>query len=343
MVVVSGREGMAMAVTIFGFPHHTDLTGKDRMVRTPDSETRDSPTQPSSSKVKTVGGASYCQCSRQDGPVTNVRPTAEENTLADFAFDKLPTELLVEIFKHARPDNISDVYVKQYPTPLAQVCRCWRGVALDAPTLWPNIHIMKNYTEETKEAARINLERSKTAPLFLTWFSMEGQTNTEAQKVIDDLIIPYADRWQRTTLIANGDEVADALHAAMGPLNFQILQNLEISCLSSKLSPSAPTSCGNAPFLRRCRLHYASSLPPLSSNLVVFDYLLTMLVEEPFGLDAFLEFLPHVAHSLEHLRFGSPITGISAAPRELRIPLQNLNPYLSRIPTIFRNIYLPQA
>ena len=201
-------------------------------------------------------------------------------------------------------------------------------MALEAPTLWSNIYITKNYTEETKEAAHINLERSKSAPLFLTWFSMEGQTDAEAEEIIDDLIIPYAHRWQRITLLANGEEVADALHAVMGPLDFQILRDVEISCLSSKLSLSGLTLCRNAPLLRRCRLHHVPSLPSLPSNLVVLDYLLTMLGEEPFSLDPLLDFLPHVAHSLEHLRFGSPTSNISATPRKPKIPLQNLKSLL---------------
>ena len=291
------------------------------MVRTPDSETRDSPPQPSSSKVKIVGGTSCYQGSRQGDPLS-VRLTDGENTLADFAFDKLPAELLVEIFKHARPDGIYDVYFKQYPTPLAQVCRYWRSVALEAPSLWSNIYITKRYMGEVKEAARTNLERSKACPLFLTWFSNHWQTDADAQEVIDDLIVPYADRWQRITLIANGDEVADALHAVMGPLDFRILQDLEISRSASR--SSGLTLCRNAPLLRRCRLRHVPSLPPLPSNLVVLDCQFMLWGKGPFNLGPWLEFLPHIAHSLEHLRFGPPTSDLSVTSRKSRITLQNL-------------------
>ena len=265
------------------------------------------------------------------GGLLNTRLTDGKNALANFAFDKLPTELLVEIFKHARPDIAWGAYVQKYPTHLTRVCRYWRSVALDAPTLWSNIYIMKHYTpEETRVAARIYIERSRTCPLLLTWFSNQGQANAKAQEVINNLIIPYANRWQRITLIADGDEVADTLLVVMGPLDFQILQDLEISRLSSQPSLSVPTLCRSSPFLRRCRLRYVSSLPPLPSNLVIFDCLLTMLEGEPFNLDPLLEFLPHVAHSLEHLRFGPPIFGISVTRRESRVTLQNLKSLLVR-------------
>ena len=271
-----------------------------------------------------------------------VRLTDKENALAGFAFDKLPNELLVEIFKHARPDNILDAHAKKYPTPLAQVCRYWRSVALDAPALWSNIYVMKYYTEETRMAARVGLERSKMCPLFLTWFSKEGQTNAEAQEVIDDLIIPYANRWQRITLIADGEEVADALHAVMGPLDFQILQDIEVSRPTGRPSPSGLALCRNAPLLRRCRLRCIPSLPPLPSNLVVLDCVLIMFAEEPLNLDPLLEFLPHVDHSLEHLRFAPPTSGVSVTPRKSRVTLPNLKSLLVRDSyTIMEHILAP--
>ena len=301
------------------------------MVRISDPETVDLPPQASSSKVKVVDGTSCCHGARQCGQLS-VRLADGANALADFAFDKLPMELLAEIFKHARPDNILDAHIKKYPTSLAQVCRYWRSVALGAPTLWSNIYIMKYYTEETRMAARISLGRSRRCPLFLTWFSKEGQTNAEAQEVIDDLVIPYANRWQRITLFADGDEVADALVAMMEPLNFEILQDIEISRPSWGPDTSGLTLCRNAPLLRRCRLLRIPSLPPIPSNLVVLDYesIVIMLGQMPFDLDPLLEFLPHVAHSLEHLRFGPPSYNISVTLPKPRILLQNLKSLLVR-------------
>ena len=318
-------------------------TTPNSMVRISDPETVDLLWRASSSKVKIVDGTSCCHGARQCGQLS-VRLADGANALADFAFDKLPTELLVKVFKHARPDNIMDAHAKTYPTPLAQVCRYWRSVALDASTLWSNIYIMKYYTEKTRMAARISLERSKTCPLFLTWFSKEGQTNAEAQEVIDDLIIPYADRWQRITLMADGEEVADALVAAMGPLDFQILQDIEISRPSWGPYISELTLCRNAPLLRRCRLLRIPSLPPLPSNLVVLDYesVLIMVGEMPFDLDPLLKFLPHVAHSLEHLRFGPPSYNVSVTHPKPRILLPNLKSLLVRDSyTIMEHIIAP--
>lgn len=260
---------------------------------------------------------------------SNVQITdADENPLAGFKFDQLPTELLVEIFKHARPDDVWEAYNEKYPAPLARVCRHWRSVALDAPTLWSNIYIMKYYTEEMRATARIYLERSKTCPLFLTWFSKQGYANIDGQEVIDDLIIPYADRWQRITLIADKEEVPNDLLSAMELLDFQILRDLEISRFPGQSPSPGPTLCRNAPLLRRCRLRCVPSIPPLPSNLVVLDCVHTAPTTECFNLDPLLEFLPHIAHSLEHLRFGLPNSSVSVTPQKSKIPLQNLKSLL---------------
>ena len=200
-------------------------------------------------------------------------------------------------------------------------------MALGAPTLWTNVHILDYYTEGMKETARAYVERSKTCPLFLTWFSKPAQTNNDAQGVIDDLIISCAERWQRITLIAENAAVPDALLAVMGPLDFPVLQDIEITRFPGPSPLSDLTLCRNAPSLRRCRFRSIPSLPPPPSNLVVFDSM--TLGGEPLDLDPLLEFLPHVAHSLEHLRFG-PSSQAPATPHRPRISFQNLKSLLLR-------------
>ncbi|KAF9645229.1 hypothetical protein BDM02DRAFT_607219 [Thelephora ganbajun] len=300
------------------------------MVCAPETESEDSCPQASSSKVKIANGASCLQIARGcNSP--SVRLAEDKNPLADFAFDKLPTELLVEIFNRARADNVRDAYNEKYPYPvaLAQVCRYWRRLALGAPTLWTNIRVTKYYTEGTREVARIYLERSKTCPIFLTWFSKSEQTAPDAQGVINDLIIPGAERWQRITLIAENEAVPGALLTAMRSLDFPILRDVEISSLLAELSPSAePTLCRNAPLLRRCKFRGIPSLPPLPLNLVVLDCVFAVPGLKDFSLDPLLEFLPHVAHSLEHLRFGPPTSEVLVTPRRSRIPLENLKSLL---------------
>ena len=105
---------------------------------------------------------------------------ADENPLADFKSDRFPTELLVRNFHLARADSALEAYTDtfRYPIALSQVCRRWRAVVLDAPALWTNIDVPEYHTEEAKEAARIYLERSKTYPIFLTWFTGKRSSAT---------------------------------------------------------------------------------------------------------------------------------------------------------------------
>ena len=264
-----------------------------------------------------------------------------ENPLAGFPFDKLPTELLVKIFHQARTDNVLDDWDTKYshPVTLSHVCRHWRKVALSAPTLWTNIRIVQCDNEKFREAARVYLERSKACPVFLTWFSDLDQPYTDIQGVINNLIIPRADRWQRITLLAKDNAATDALLTVMESLDFPILQDLEISCMLEKSSPlSGPAFCRSAPLLRRCRLDWCCntpSFPPLPSNLVVLDFTFSAVRSKEFDLDPLFKFLPHVAHSLEHLRFiVPPASEVRFTPRASRIPLKHLKSLLIKDPRV---------
>ena len=257
----------------------------------------------------------------------------DENPLAGFPFDKLPTELLIEIFHRARANSVLDDGNTNYPCPaalaLTHVCRHWRNVALGAPTLWTDIRIVQYDTEEFREATRIYLERSKTCPIFLTWFSDPDPPYADVQRVINDLIIPQAARWQRITLLAGSNIAAEALLTAMEFLDFPILQDAEISCVFMELSSPNPTFCRSAPLLHRCRFRSVPSLPPQPSNLVVLDCIFSASGLTEFDLDPLLKFLPHVAHSLEHLRFEPPSASkVRSTPRTSRIPLEHLKSLL---------------
>ena len=280
----------------------------------------------SSSEVKIVNFQSHLQT--LEGDSLSQWLADHKNPLADFEFDKLPTELLVDIFRHARANTARGSYNERYPYPVAvsHVCRNWRTVALSAPTLWTNVLILGRYREETRDTARAYLERSRTCPVFLTWLTKSGRfCRGEVRGVIEDLIIPAAKRWQRITLNAGKEAIPDPLLTTMGYLDFPILQDVEISW-TPFLGPFSPkNTCRSAPLLRRCRLRDIPSLPPLPSNLVVLDYVFPALESPEFDLDPLLEFLPHVAHSLEHLRFGpSSVSEVRSTPRTPRVALGNL-------------------
>jgi len=204
-------------------------------------------------------------------------------------------------------------------------------VAIGAPTLWTDIRVLEYYTEEAKEATRVYLERSRACPIFLTWFTEPGQFHTDVPAIVERLIIPAAERWQRITLIAGNKAAPEALLAAMEPLDFPILRAIEISRVPF-VEPVSPTSplCRSAPLLHRCRFRNIPSFPPLPSNLVVLDWVfMPLAVSLEFDLNPLLDFLPHVAHSLEHLRFGPPPTfKFKSTPHTPKIPLDNLKSLL---------------
>ena len=74
-----------------------------------DPEDEDSHPQASSSKMKIVNGQSHLPNTRDGGSLI-VRLVDNDNPLADFEFNKLPTELLVAIFHHAHASSVHDAH-----------------------------------------------------------------------------------------------------------------------------------------------------------------------------------------------------------------------------------------
>lgn len=286
----------------------------------PISET-DSHSQESSSGMKTSADT---QSVGEAGSLTP-RLSDGQHPLAGFQFDKLPMELLVEIFKRARYHTAEDTFAQganPYPVALVRVCRLWRAAVLSTPLLWTNINIIEYSTPNSKGAVDTYMERSGTCPLFLTWFSY-WKPPPNPREVIQGLIIRHAERWQRITVVAYEKGIVDALLAAIGTCTFPILRDVEIVS-SMQTSPSNFTVCQNAPSLRRYKLGNITSLPPLLSNLVVLDYTLLSSDTKPVNIDPLLDFLSHVTHSLEHLQFSPSLCPVLVTPRNSRISLQNL-------------------
>ena len=74
------------------------------------------------------------------------------------------------------------------------------------------------------------LERSKTCPIFLTWFTELLERQNDAPAVIEHLVIPAAEGLQRITVLSGTEVAPGALLVAMESLDFQILRDIEISC-----------------------------------------------------------------------------------------------------------------
>lgn len=235
---------------------------------------------------------------------------------------------------YVRLVDTKGIYTEAFPYPLAlaQVCRLWRRVVLGTPSLWANVNIVGFGIDKSKSKAlvRAYLDRSKLCPLFLTWFSDEPSL-ADAQTVVDELIMPSAERLKRITLFACGGDAPKALLTAMGTRDFPILRDVEITTSCLQVSLLDFTGCKHAPLLHRWKIENVLSRPSLPSNLVVLDYQFTMWDSGPIRLDPLIEVLPHVAHSLEHLRFVTPRLHVSVTPcrsNRSRIPLQNLKSLL---------------
>lgn len=94
-----------------------------------------------------------------------------------------------------------------YPTSLSQVCIRWRGIVLQTPVLWSNLHISRTLESHRRLRSNIGrslewvsgyIARSGGLPLHIT---LDTTRLPPAEALC--LIIPYSTRWRTFTLLVS--------------------------------------------------------------------------------------------------------------------------------------------
>jgi hypothetical protein len=111
--------------------------------------------------------------------------------------NRLPPEILVHIFGFLGGGTLV--------VPASHVCRRWRDVALDMPSLWTVIR-----EEDDVSAAQCFMERSRNAKLDVSFIVDMHVPNDFV--ILQNLVTPHAARIQRLHLDVYGDRPYDFYH-----------------------------------------------------------------------------------------------------------------------------------
>ncbi|KAJ7255699.1 hypothetical protein C8J57DRAFT_1473205 [Mycena rebaudengoi] len=104
----------------------------------------------------------------------------------------LPTEITVQIFRHALPPNPGPSRLEA-PLLLGQICRQWRGIALNARDLWQSLS-----SSNHRSAALLQMWLSRTRDSPLT-YSITCNDPVAADALIDTSL-HHSHRWEDVTL-----------------------------------------------------------------------------------------------------------------------------------------------
>ncbi|KAG2141855.1 hypothetical protein DEU56DRAFT_268578 [Suillus clintonianus] len=106
------------------------------------------------------------------------------------ALSRLPAEILSQIYVDCLPETHHLLPTPtQAPMLLTQICRRWREVALDTPSLWCRLSVRVNHTDWQRAVLCCDswLKRSRGCLLSLT---LEYHTNSDSAK-LQNLLQPY--------------------------------------------------------------------------------------------------------------------------------------------------------
>lgn len=216
----------------------------------------------------------------------------ELNTLRSYLrpVNRLPPELLVHIFSFLGGGS--------FAVPASQVCRRWRDVALDTPSLWTVIR-----EEDDVFAAQCFMERSRHAKLDVS-FIIDMRAPDDFL-ILRSLVIPHATRIRRLHLVVFSDRAYD-FYRELAKRDF-LLPGLEHFSIRMNQPgwhddtqygplPSRESFFGESEFFNRLTFR---AVLPLSTHLSGTIKSLT-LADRVFDLDALLECLD-AAPNLEYL------------------------------------------
>ncbi|KAF8208460.1 hypothetical protein K438DRAFT_1812257 [Mycena galopus ATCC 62051] len=123
----------------------------------------------------------------------------------------LPTDITTEIFIHFLPPypDYAPLAGHESPTLLAQICREWREIALETPTLWramspsdPSISFeLKAHLVDTW------LSRSRCCPLSIHFSKYDFDAELHAIEILSALV-PHRTRWEHLDLTLSPSHIA---------------------------------------------------------------------------------------------------------------------------------------
>ncbi|KAG2057409.1 hypothetical protein BDR06DRAFT_1005049 [Suillus hirtellus] len=155
---------------------------------------------------------------------------------------RLPTEVLSQIFHHCLPDHCfpesNRPSALEAPVLLTGVCRRWREVAVNTPSLWCNVSVgfdnLRYYYLEELQASRYDvwLKRSRGHPLSL---SLVCEADDAAR--LQSLLQPYINQISSLSIIFHEDVVEPELLLDDLP----VLQELTIRTLKENRNRHSPS------------------------------------------------------------------------------------------------------
>lgn len=137
------------------------------------------------------------------GPRTRRRHVAEQNTVLNsmVAVNRLPQELLAEIFLSGNAEYESGRSGAGYLAIITSICATWRATAIETPMLWTNIvypSTTRHASEVVYRMIKTFLLRSKGASINLH-LDLSGRETVNKNKIME-LIKPHISRCRTITL-----------------------------------------------------------------------------------------------------------------------------------------------
>ncbi|KAJ7145481.1 hypothetical protein C8R46DRAFT_549537 [Mycena filopes] len=221
----------------------------------------------------------------------------------------LPVEIVSEIFTNFLPAYpLCPPLIGLFsPTLMTHICRLWREIALNTPTLWRAITLSTYYTIPTRTLVHIGhlwLERSRNCPLSM---EIEGRGDVPDISPVIEAVAPHRARWEHLRLAV--PELQTDL-PLLGPM--PLLRSLTVREL---YLPNTAGSQLDAPLLRSANIDDATA----QHILLPWAQLTSLTLHNVFASECtpILQQTPYLVHCSLHLWLPRVITDV---PPQMSLP-----------------------
>ncbi|KAH8111938.1 hypothetical protein DFH11DRAFT_558425 [Phellopilus nigrolimitatus] len=185
------------------------------------------------------------------------RKLANSCRRCEFNIQRLPAELLAEIFTHCLPAEHERAEPKIFAAPLnvAGVCSYWRQLALSLPHLWSCFDVLQYFpfTDEFTELALTDawLDRSQNAPLSFSFGVGVDKKKRDFERELFDVsffflceqLLKHQCRWKRVSICYSDNMVTNFMgDFKLAMTEMTLLEDLHLHFPTDRVSPTVDLS-----------------------------------------------------------------------------------------------------
>lgn len=255
----------------------------------------------------------------------------------------LPDDVFMEIFKilhqHDFPHcRLHSGRVADSPVVLSHVCRRWRSISLDMPSIWSCLHVTVDQTENHHLALETFAQRSRNQPLSVMFIDMSDRSQLPSgaqpwqptpydgrtgSRLCWQVILRNCARIRNLAICIDDEDMFEAVQDSLQGLCFPLLEYLGLMLAWQAFADELDGQLDiRAPALTHLRIYDL----PIVSTMPLYDRLTELVLCKMVAFDQndLMKIIPRISSTIERLTLGTFQFHVQDHPGSIRLSFPRL-------------------